>query len=256
MDGNLVFHDYTHETQDIIQSPGYELQDDDPAVYTDGEDIDHFQPRREWPDRSLPTQSESGTASAQGAHLIKDMLKMHDAQVEILSGMGVDACKEYQVSRIETILKAVRSGQTLCTICKVQFSSAQKLRNHISIIHLGKTNYKCTICDKYFCDSVTLKIHARSHNKEARYIHQCDQCDKKYPSRGKLNEHMQIHGPGFPCDFCKKLFRLKRNKDEHEHGCRSRPDDNPVMKHKCEACGKVYVYNKDLTRHKRTKHRE
>ena len=42
-------------TAPLIKSPGYRLQDDDPAIFSDGDDLDKFVPEREWPDEALPS---------------------------------------------------------------------------------------------------------------------------------------------------------------------------------------------------------
>ena len=43
------------ETAPLIKSPGYNLQDDDPGIFSDGDDFDKFVPEREWPDEALPS---------------------------------------------------------------------------------------------------------------------------------------------------------------------------------------------------------
>ena len=40
----------------LIKSPGYDLLNDDPGVYSDGENFDGFCPDREWPNEELASQ--------------------------------------------------------------------------------------------------------------------------------------------------------------------------------------------------------
>ena len=42
-------------TAPLIKSPGFSLQDDDLAIFSDGDDFDKFVPEREWPDEALPS---------------------------------------------------------------------------------------------------------------------------------------------------------------------------------------------------------
>ena len=90
----------------LVKSPGYSLQNEDPAVYSDGEDFDNFCPDREWPDEELvnqptpastsqPTQPSSSTLSASDSQ-VKKLLESHHLQVEVLKSIGVDPCLEYQ----------------------------------------------------------------------------------------------------------------------------------------------------------------
>ena len=90
----------------LVKCPGYSLQNEDPSVYSDGEDFDSFCPDREWPDEelvnqpapastSLPTQPSSSTLTASDSQ-VKKLLESHHLQVEVLKSIGIDPCLEYQ----------------------------------------------------------------------------------------------------------------------------------------------------------------
>ena len=61
--------------------------------------------------------------------------------------------------------------------------------------HLGKTSYECIVCNKFFGDSGTLKIHSGKHEADSPSF-TCTQCDKSYVSLWKLNELKQRDDAG------------------------------------------------------------
>ena len=52
---------------------GYSLDDEDAAIYSDAEDVDHSSPRREWPDRTLRNKVAQSQAP-QSDETIKSLL--------------------------------------------------------------------------------------------------------------------------------------------------------------------------------------
>ena len=226
---------------------GYNLQDEDPAIYSDGDSPDIFQPRREWPDKPLKTATSPISTAT-----IETMLKVHHTQVDVLKSLGIDACRRYKEQQAESVLARVRTGMKICSICHVNFYSTQKLKAHIAKRHVQHTKHECPTCHKTYGDSQVLKIHMRSHNPAERRF-ECDQCDKKYTSVGKLNEHKKkVHegvdaGP-FTCATCAKVFAHRQNLKAHEPNC-SQKSDRGEAQHECIFCGKRYRYKRDLTRH-------
>ena len=55
-DGESVIEWDLVKAAPLIKSLGYNLLNDDPGVYSDGEDFDGFCPDREWPDEELASQ--------------------------------------------------------------------------------------------------------------------------------------------------------------------------------------------------------
>ena len=81
----------------LIKSPGYDFLNDDPGVYSDGEDFDGFCPDREWPNEELAsqpapvptsqaTQPSSPAFSASNSQ-VKKLLESHHLQVEVLKSI-------------------------------------------------------------------------------------------------------------------------------------------------------------------------
>ena len=84
------------ETAPLVKSPGYSLQEDDPSIFSDGEDFDRFVSERELPDEALPSppqptpqpapQSSSPGSQALTASeaTIQSLLKSHHLQTDVL----------------------------------------------------------------------------------------------------------------------------------------------------------------------------
>ena len=133
--GAVVFVDQVLQVE-ILLSPGYRFEDEeDGSVYSDGGDLDHFVPWREWPDKPLPEAPEPSisspdqaptTVSADRAQLIADLQAVHDATVKSLEAMGVNACEDYTQHKVDTVLTKAGPGDTKCQICK-RSSSPQKI---------------------------------------------------------------------------------------------------------------------------------
>ena len=96
-------------TAPLIKSPGYRLQDDDPAIFSDGDDFDKLVPEREWPDEALPSPPQPTPQPApqpRSAHnlqaltaseaTVQSLLKSHCLQADVLKSPGTDACAEYK----------------------------------------------------------------------------------------------------------------------------------------------------------------
>ena len=84
-------------TAPLIKSPGYRLQDDDPAIFSDGDDFDKFVPEREWPDEALPSLPQPTPQPAPqhryapdpqvltaSEATVQNLLKSHHLQADVL----------------------------------------------------------------------------------------------------------------------------------------------------------------------------
>ena len=88
------------ETAPLIKSPWYNLQDDDPSIFLDGDDFDKFVPEREWPDEALPSPPQPAPQSAPqpsspGSQVptaseatVQSLLKSHHLQADVLKSLG------------------------------------------------------------------------------------------------------------------------------------------------------------------------
>ena len=89
--------------------------------------------------------------------------KVHDLQVEILGAMGVDACREYEHSKVEYIIEAVQADDSSCPLCKKVLKDGAAVRTHLRAKHMDSTPFTCDQCSKSFGDNQLLKSHKKTH---------------------------------------------------------------------------------------------
>ena len=102
--------------QPVRAAEGYLLDQYDPGIYTDCEDLDGFNPRKEWPDKLLSWKQQPSTITTTPSvqdNSVQPLLKVHHLHADILKSNGVDACKEYEERKIKrfwtVLLKISRS---------------------------------------------------------------------------------------------------------------------------------------------------
>ncbi|XP_037025417.1 zinc finger protein 260-like [Bradysia coprophila] len=78
-----------------------------------------------------------------------------------------------------------------CKLCNAQFSSIGNMSRHFKIVHCGIKAYTCTICDRSFGKSETLKHHVYTHTGEKP--HACSICNKRFIQSIALQTHMKTH---------------------------------------------------------------
>ena len=236
------------EVGPLIKHPGYQLSQDDPDIYSDDEDfIEGVTLRREWPDQALPQKKKIPEVSDERAVLIKKTLEAHHFNARLLESMGVNACKQYKLSKAEDVLHRVGKDDSTCRICgRKGFCTPHTLRSHIQAVHMKKTKHQCSICSKYFAEKWGLKAHRHLHTNE-KFL--CDKCDKSYDSVGYLNEHKKSHltakKRGSLCRSCGNSYAHRRGYLAHLEFCGVPLEER--CRYECEECGKSYAHKRDLT---------
>ena len=145
----------------LVEHPGYNLDEEDDSIYSDNEDfLEGVKLRWEWPDRKLPEKKKIPEVSEERALLSKTTMEAHHFNARLLESFGVNACKQYKLTKADTVLQRVRKGDSMCTICgKKDFSSTHTLRSHIQAIHIKVTKHQCDVCSRYFAEKLGLKAH-------------------------------------------------------------------------------------------------
>lgn len=70
------------------------------------------------------------------------------------------------------------------------FFTAEKLRRHTRT-HTGEKPYRCSYCEKAYCQSNELMKHLRLHLGEN--VYQCELCPLRLPNVKILREHFASH---------------------------------------------------------------
>ena len=79
-----------------------------------------------------------------------------------------------------------------CNECEKTYSSNDKLRNHIAIVHRGEKNFSCDKCDKSFGQKNHLKRHTDVVHDGVKKF-KCDQCSSSFGQKTHLQKHERFH---------------------------------------------------------------
>ena len=255
IDGEVHHQHQLLSCLDLTTEGQYSIQNEDPAIYSDSEEVPM---PRAWPDLALPKPPAAAEIMppAIKQQLIKDMMLQHSTACKVLDRLGINACKEHQKSSAAAVLAHVRRGNSLCSICGHSFNSTQSLRTHIQGQHMDTSHLKCKKCDYSAGDSYSLKLHSRIHDPEGKKF-KCNfaGCGRVYNTKGHLNEHQRIHTQGRspPCPHCGKDFSGMYGLKSHLLSCSSTPGGVPEKRFQCEVCNKAYYQQSELTRHQKSK---
>ena len=133
-------------------------------------------------------------------------------------------------------LPEIEKGSTVCPVCKEDYYTPNAIVAHYSKFHKNEYLYHCNICGKGFMSPLGYRLHMKGHNKDERSPCEEDECKKvkkTFGSKSALKKHMKGQHPteeqrkamqNIKCQFCKKKFKTKDNKNEHELGCVLNPD--------------------------------
>lgn len=137
----------------------------------------------------------------------------------------------------------------VCEECGKIYSSQGALKNHWDITHAtGVKVYSCDQCDKVFQNQIYLKSHvSRNHNKQP-----CTMCGKMV-ARVRMKRHMSMshtddHLMPFNCQICQKGFPEKRKLKDHMN---THSGNKPYV---CKYCGKGFSDRGNMRMHERTTH--
>ena len=161
-----------------------------------------------------------------------------------------------------------------CSYCSKPFNEQRSLREH-ELTHYDERPHKCAKCDEAFVTKYKLQQHQRETGHyevlpegdiESMSTFYCHQCNRVFPVREQLLQHMKIiHGKGggdfyftpskerpHQCLICGKTYKVKGHLNEHH--MRTHSDEKPHEEgaHKCDVCGKAFRKKSELEEHVRS----
>lgn len=169
--------------------------------------------------------------------------KLSEKQVSIMSP------QKHSASNSNTFLQNTRKCKPFkCPNCLFSSSSENKFINHHNVCNINFENsyipeneqFSCHLCTKTFINKTSLNGHMRYHslrgeiiskktlkkqkfknisksqnNIRAKKPNKCNECNKNFISRRKLNIHNKQHNKQMVCKICHKQFFLEKSFEKH-----------------------------------------
>ncbi|XP_030752913.1 putative zinc finger protein 840 [Sitophilus oryzae] len=189
--------------------------------------------------------------------------------------------KQYMTKRrLKVHLKTKHSGSRkkksqkkvhICSRCNYQTIHKSNLDRH-KAVHLSqeerqaanesqKNVYRCALCDYKTQYKSSIRRHEKVHlAPEERQIFACAQCDKKYMSNRRLQDHIKLNHidsrmkesqKKVRCSICDYRARDMSNLKQHE-AVHLAPEERELFG--CAHCEKQYMTKRHLRDHLKTNH--
>ncbi|XP_055641591.1 zinc finger protein 479-like isoform X2 [Toxorhynchites rutilus septentrionalis] len=126
----------------------------------------------------------------------------------------------------------MHAGSIKCPKCPMRTFTSTALYGHIASYHRADstTKYTCEICGHQMVNIKRFHIHMGFHRAVEQGRYKCNQCDKKFGTKARLERHERIHTQsftnettlhiherthtgekGFRCDICGECFQSTKN---------------------------------------------
>lgn len=136
-------------------------------------------------------------------------------------------------------------NEIVCSECGKKFQSRKGLNSHIRLIR--KRSNKCEICDQRFGCVLLKKRHIADYHGN-KYT--CVECSAVSKNGDKLTKHRRNHIKTFPCETCDKSYSRSPLLVHHQRiQCHGKFANEPLLRFKCNICGKLSTSEKALSNH-------
>ncbi|XP_052870699.1 zinc finger protein 90-like [Anopheles cruzii] len=166
--------------------------------------------------------------------LKRHMLKIHDIKELIITCPMCSKKLRSRTKLVEHKEMHLNPDRFRCEVCA---EVHQNIKEHMQNKHKERT-FCCEECGKRFPFQTRLNAHVRKLHS-AKDV-PCDQCDKAF-SKYTIEDHKRaVHGAGFICEHCPRIFKSRFQLDCHmgEH-IKNPPPSSNLPKVPCNICGLV-----------------
>lgn len=264
----------------IVRYPKRPLGDSGPATKRQIRRISHL---LNVDDRQLWTQAPTGGCDRCG--LAVDTLKELQEHKRVVHGVGAPIgeearqylskplragstmggqcpiCHKYLRNRLQRHIDAhERHGDTMCPLCRKQFSRRDALDAHIKSVHIRERNFVCGQCGKTFVTLYSMQRHQLIHTGAFRY--RCKQCCAGFRQKSQLVVHMRRrHGiTKQMVDDNILIAEVDAEAAASEEAAAAAAMAPPAadtnqLRYMCQECGGAFIRRRALTIHMRSVHR-
>ncbi|XP_053949442.1 zinc finger protein 429-like [Anastrepha ludens] len=154
--------------------------------------------------------------------------------------------KSYTTERILKLhinMKHLRPKDFKCAQCHAEFTEQRSLDSHMRKEHIG---FSCTLCERVYKNSRSLRVHLQSHKGLKEFICKYENCGKAFVTSTRLKVHQKIHTDerNYICEVCGYRTRQKDALVVHK---RTHTGERPF---ECTICGRRFISASLLNEHK------
>nr|CAI5870415.1 unnamed protein product [Callosobruchus analis] len=143
-----------------------------------------------------------------------------------------------------------------CTYCNKTFAHKKSLNDHITKKHpdfiasVSSKIHECTKCTYKTTRSSRFRDHMAKH-PELGVICRCTYCDKTFPRKTLLNEHITKKHPDFIASLSCKVHECTKctYKTTRSNNLKDHMAKHPELADKCSYCNKTFAHKKSLNDH-------
>ena len=166
----------------------------------------------------------------------EEALKILRANLESTEMVAMELLVEGE--KMSALVTKVHLSRVICFLAKelVKLGWAQTTKSEEKL-------FKCSQCDKEFCQNADLERHEREHTGEKPFP--CSKCDKEFSQNADLERHEREHTGEKPltCSKCDKEFSQNADLERHE---REHAGEKSLT---CSKCNKEFSQSADLDKH-------
>ena len=223
----------------------------------------------------MPVHSDGKTGiDFKGSIYIKRFERSKTLDYALLQQEIQNAYRKSQISRFYRAMD--RDGNEMDILDSDSAEEDSEVFNNQKI----KKEYKCELCSEIFKRRKLLLNHQFEMHNDVPLPYTCDSCTQQYVSNDLLQQHLvrdcwnEHRRVAQQCEFCNARFiwpnNLLKHKEiqvikctlivmvmntvniylQHKHQKHPRPQRASTLK--CEFCEKVFIWPKDLVRHRKT----
>lgn len=102
-----------------------------------------------------------------------------------------------------------------CCLCQRRFCNRLTLKYHLESFHSKSAKFFCDLCPKFYFNLPRMRLHMINMHSMKRFA--CNVCDYKSANRTSLKHHKLVHAAKVECPICKKaVSSMKQHMKNHK----------------------------------------